>query len=387
MLPKKINAVFGNRIFVTVMLYITVSVLVFFAVQTFGKACRAVGYDFRCYLYAAKALLNGKTPYTGIEPFEYIYPLFLAFVIIPVLYIPYPLAVLLWFGCNTAAGFYTITILLKEMPVAKDKFLYFSCILAVFWLLLPPIQNDLHNGQVNLIILLLCTLFFRMMQQKNIHSASLCLAAGIALKIYPAIFFQFLLLRKEWKGFFLTIFYAACFCILPVLFLGNSILSIYQDYFQKFVFNQFTDYAQILPYRIELSFYGILTHSFPGWQEMTYIKIICAALGVLLTGLVDYCGGKRQDNWVLPLYLAGILFIQPLSETHHLVLLIPAMTLLTAGLLENNNRDSGIYTGFLIAFILLSNLEKLDKTGPFYFLAAMCLFVLSAWRLMKERKI
>ena len=340
---------------------------------------------FHCYLQAAQHLVEGKSPYSGIEPFPYIYPVFLAFILIPFLYIPYSLAVLLWFCLNIGAGFYTIRILAGTMPAAKDKNLFFSICLAVFWLLLPPVQSDLLNGQINMAVLLLCTLFFMLLQKKSVCAASLCLAAGIAIKIYPAIFLFFLLVRKEWKGFFLTLLYAFVFSLAPILLLGNQIFHIYGDYLQNFVFHQFKANASVLSHSREFSLYGILVSYCPALNQIEHFKLICAGVGIALVSGIGFLFKKQCEELVLSFYLICILLMQPISEAHHLVLLIPAVSCLIANILDKKNMHFVFHAGFLAVFLLLFNLERLNISGPFYFLAAVCLFVYTGWAMFRER--
>ena len=82
---------------------LTIVVGTILLIQTFHKAYRVQGYDFTSYLLSAEALLQQKNPYTLDTVFPYIYPLFLAFTLIPLSVIPYGAANLIWFVLNASA--------------------------------------------------------------------------------------------------------------------------------------------------------------------------------------------------------------------------------------------------------------------------------------------
>src|SRR5687767_16017455 len=71
--------------------------------QTWHKAFRPGGNDLTSYLLSARALWDGQSPYGLDTPFPYIYPLFLAFAIVPLAILPYGAAVIGWFAASVAA--------------------------------------------------------------------------------------------------------------------------------------------------------------------------------------------------------------------------------------------------------------------------------------------
>ena len=71
--------------------------------QTWHKAFRPGGNDLTSYLLSARALWDGQSPYGLETPFPYIYPLFLAFAIVPLAILPYGAAVIGWFAASVAA--------------------------------------------------------------------------------------------------------------------------------------------------------------------------------------------------------------------------------------------------------------------------------------------
>ena len=56
--------------------------------QAFRMAYRDEGYDFTSYLLVARALRDGGNPYQVAMPFPYLYPLFLAFALMPLTFVP-----------------------------------------------------------------------------------------------------------------------------------------------------------------------------------------------------------------------------------------------------------------------------------------------------------
>jgi hypothetical protein len=96
-----------------VALALLAGLLIVLLLQTFRQAYRAGGYDFTSYLLSAKALWNGNNPYKTDTQFGYLYPLFLAFAILPLAAAPYWLANFLWFSLSIASLFLGCLVILR----------------------------------------------------------------------------------------------------------------------------------------------------------------------------------------------------------------------------------------------------------------------------------
>jgi hypothetical protein len=206
-------------------------------VQTYEAAYRVGGYDFTSYRLSASALWNGENPYKTETDFTYIYPLFLAFLLMPLAAVPYWLANFIWFGLGAAALFFSCKILLT---LASDDIFaipnkrYLLSAVAIVLIMFSPIQNNFRNGQVNPIVLFCCVMFLERFTRGKKTSAALWLGGAIALKIVPAILLAFLLIRRQWRIMFLTALFTALFCLLPIVVTGSKLFSYYYEYWNWF---------------------------------------------------------------------------------------------------------------------------------------------------------
>jgi hypothetical protein len=77
-------------------LIILLSIYLVLFFQTFSRANRTEGYDFKNYLISSEALWEGSNLNKIGSPFPYIRPLFLAAILAPFVFIPYWLSNLLF---------------------------------------------------------------------------------------------------------------------------------------------------------------------------------------------------------------------------------------------------------------------------------------------------
>src|SRR5262245_48455862 len=101
---KRLQSVLAGRRAAILVHVLLLGLLVVFLGQTYTRAHRSYGYDFASYLASASALVDGGDPYHTASRFPYIYPLFLAFVLVPLTKVPYDVAVALWFAAGAASA-------------------------------------------------------------------------------------------------------------------------------------------------------------------------------------------------------------------------------------------------------------------------------------------
>src|SRR5262245_52503387 len=81
--------------------------------QTWTRTQRPGGIDLTSYLLSADALRHGVSPYLLPTPFPYLYPATLAFLLIPLTFVPALVALLLWFALNAGAALWSIRALVR----------------------------------------------------------------------------------------------------------------------------------------------------------------------------------------------------------------------------------------------------------------------------------
>jgi alpha-1,2-mannosyltransferase len=350
--------------------------------QTLRQAYRPQGYDFTSYLLSAKALWEGGNPYKTGTTFEYIYPLFLAFVLIPLSMVPYWLANLLWFALSVSSLLFVCQALPKlaefEMGATSDgRWLWPAAI--VLAVLFSPIQNNLLNGQVNLIVLFCCTMFLRSCARERSAVAAAWLGAAIAIKIVPGILVVFLLVRGRFRIVAWTACFAAFFCLLPAVVAGKNIVGFYEHYWNWFFWP--SALGRVPPNGMFFSLRGTLQYLLPGVGATAWLRTIAQVVSLSALVAIDLAGRKspppQRDVWAFSTYLLGCLLLSPTAEIHHLVFAVPAVCLIAAKMLFGRRWPTKTVVALAACFVLCFDvMARLYVTTPLFFVSLVVLLVL-----------
>jgi Glycosyltransferase family 87 len=363
-------------------LFILVAIIVLvMCIQMLRKAHRVQGIDFTSYLLSARTLLHGQNPYQTDSIFPYLYPLFLCCLLIPLLSLPFWLSSLIWFFVNLFSLIHATYVLI--LTARNDLDIEWSphligplCIL--FILFLAPIQNNLVNGQVNLLVLMFCVLFLKYFLSNKTIPASIFLSLAIAIKLLPVLLFLYVLFRKGYKVILFSTCLVAIFCLLPAMFAGRRIFEFYEYYFNIFLIR---GTAKSLSYgSSQFTLDGLIANIFPAtahalWPRIiAWISVMAPLIGIEIDRLRN---GKQNNNvWIFTSYLLAMLLLSPLSETHHLILAFPAICLVSLKLLfrdEPLTKLTIASLGFWVMFFL----GNYFKHGPYYYFSLLILFCLT----------
>ena len=357
------------------------ALLIVLLLQTFRQAYRDGGYDFTSYLLSARALWDGNDPYRTATPFAYLYPLFLAFVLLPLSVVPYWLANLLWFGLSVAGSCLACLLLLRTAESEEDAALGWQLAIpgtAIFLVLFSPIQSNLANGQVNLIVLLCCVLFLRYLTQKKAVLSAAWLAAAIAIKLVPAFLLLFVLVRREYRVLLWTVFFTIVFCLLPAIVVGRSILTFYKSYWDNFLLPSLMGEG---PKTMFFGLRGTIEYFLPAVGSSICARNVSLLATVAAVLAVDVRGRRlppaQHDAWSFCAYMLGCLLISPAAEVHHLVFALPAAFLLGMKLVFDRPWATKTVLFSMGGFLVCFNLgAKLYGDTPFYFVSLVMLLVL-----------
>lgn len=362
--------------------------VVFFVLlmQTYRQANRPEGYDFTSYLLSAKALWTGGDPYHTGTKFEYIYPLFLAFLVVPLSAIPYWLANLIWFCLGAGSFLFMCRAIPKTAAFGTDEdaagrgIIVTAVVVAV---LFSPLQNGFLNGQANLIVLFCCTMFLVCYRRGSWVAAAAWLGAAIAIKIVPGILVVFLLVRREYRIVAWTAVFAAFFCCVPAVLAGEKIVDFYRYYWEHFL----RDSAQGIVPRNGMFFglRGTLEYFMPAIRRpgaervADAVRVVSQLISLSAIVAIDLAGRKsrRRDVWAFSTYLVGCLLLSPTAEIHHLVFAMPAISLLAAKTLADRRWATKTVIGLMAGFILCFDVAaKINVRGPFFLPSLVVLLVL-----------
>lgn len=353
-----------------------------FTLRYYIGEAREDAIDFPSYYYAAKLSFQLKTsPYTNtswnIVKEEYknavnegpLYPFL------------YPPPSLPFFGLFTLLEYEPAKLLmlgLNHALVLAFVFLFFFKVIDLHtYNLLPmagayylyhffPLILTIYTGQINFVILILILLTWLGVKEKW-HPAltAIPLVLGIILKLYPALFFIVLFLRKEYKTIGYSLAYLVLISIVSTPFLpygtwGDWVTNVASKGYLEDVRGVITGRPgnQSINALLIRTFYGMNIRFSPIFTPASWIihlspYVLCGLIGLL--SLIATWKTRDWDNALelqFSIWLLAMFMVAPISWDHHLVLILPA-----------------IYISFLEAIRRKWYLWLIPLAGIAYFLA------------------
>lgn len=299
--------------------------LVLFA-QTWTRAHRAGGIDLTTYLEAARAIQRGESPYALSLAFPYIYPPFLAFALIPLLYLPFDLVLAIWFAASLATMLWALRAIVLRSGVvqafshpADSLTPFFAALIAATY---PIWQSNLRNGQVNFFVVALAILALVATRPAR---RGMAWGLSIAIKILPAALAPFFVRRLEWRVSAAAWATLAIVGLLPVLTLGAYVLPLTMQYGSSFLGGSFR--AASASATLDFSLGGILTRA--SGVDSQAVRQLGTVLPVLAVFAIDLLSRRvpGTDAHMFAMYLAAIPLASPKSEVHHIAFALPAVAL------------------------------------------------------------
>ena len=271
--------------------------------------------DLRVYLTGGAVWLSGGELYAPSFPgpagLPFTYPPLAAAMFGALTWLPFPVVALLW----TAGGIALFTAAChvaaqhSESSVPKAGFG-----LAALCLLLEPMRGTLDLGQVNLVLLGLVAL--DCLLPRTPWPRGLLIGIAAAIKLTPAIFVLFFLLRRRWRpALTAAVTFVACGALGWLLAPRDS---------QRFWFDAMLDPKRVggLAYSANQSLRGLLFRI--GVDESAWL-VLCLAVLALTVLLVPRI--RNELAAVVAVAAAGLL-VSPVSWSHHWVWITPALLLL-----------------------------------------------------------
>lgn len=374
----------GRRVVATILVAAWGVSLIVLLLQTIHKAGRPQGSDLAAYLAAARALLTGHDPYVTQGRFYYMYPLPVAFLAIPLTFLPWTLAVTLWFLVSVGALVWGAGVL-RDLAVeyldfdASPGLERWAFGAALWFVLFAPIQNDLLNGQINFPVLLLCLLFLRAFLRARNLQAAMFLAGAVSIKITPALLLVFAVARRRWSVVAGTVLATIALWLSPLPLVGRDLIGYYETLF-GYVLPFAAQGLFPAPHGVAFSMNRLASPWLGRWVGPFGVRALAAALPLAVLALLELNGLRRRsrgrDVWIFTAYLLAILLATPFSEVHHLVYLVPAASLVGLFAASHPGRAGRLAAGGFVVFGVLLWGGHLDRSGPFFFLAIILLLSL-----------
>ncbi len=155
--------------------------------------------DFAVFVRAAQAVEANQNIYDvkTVRQWNYVYLPLLAILTVPLTYIPFPMAVFLWYVFSAGAYVLVFKLAIRLGPNARDGFF---AALAAALLSLPAFLNTLSRGQLGVLSVLFALGVFWLYLRKRDFLAGILLAFGIVLKTSPlAPLVFFFLFKRSWR--------------------------------------------------------------------------------------------------------------------------------------------------------------------------------------------
>jgi hypothetical protein len=245
---------------------------------------------------------------------------------LPVAWLDYPDAMLAWNLLSLAALAASLWLMNRRLGLASSPWALLP--LGAFLLVCGPFQQQMYQGQLNLVLLLLLTATWAADRAGRPLLAGALLGAATAVKLFPGFLLLYFLLRRDWRAVAATVFSFALLTGLTAAVLGPAA---YRDYV-----------ADVLPkvaaYQsdwLNASFAGFWSRLFdptshqniviPLWTSPTLAAaatLLCrvALLAVLVWGLWRIETPADRDLG-FGLLLVAMLLVSPVAWDHYFLLL------------------------------------------------------------------
>jgi alpha-1,2-mannosyltransferase len=261
--------------------------------------------------------LYGALPLTSSGarlPFSY--PPIAAVLLTPLALVPMPVAVTLLTMVTIALTALVLSVFLRSAVFCSGPTVSWWTVL---WLLpvtlfLEPVRNTLSYGQVDVALMALVAADCLVVGPRWPRGALVGIAA--AVKLTPAVFVLFFLLRRDWRAAGLAgVSFCACAGIGFVLAWHDSV-----EYWTSVIFQ--VSRAGSAAYAANQSIQGVLAragldpHSPAGavtWLVLSAVVVTLACLGM------RRALAASADAWALSLNAFAGLLISPISWSHHWV--------------------------------------------------------------------
>ena len=327
-----------------------------FMLAGFVPAWRHLNSDFRNYYLVARLCREG---YSMERLYEWIWfqrqwdhtagdrglvsyqplTLFSALVVMPLSSLPPLPAKRCWLLLNL------VFLLLTAVSLVRNTRLGWVRVLLLMMLAFFSLRSNFVYGQMHVFVLLLLTLAASLHFRKQYFWSGIALAIGAALKIYPAFFLIFLIVKKRWAavaGLFVGV---SASLFVSIYFFGVEACRVYvREVLPPALRSQIID-----PYNVGWgSLNALLSRLFIGEPELNpspvvhlpwlhallYSLIVSLMVAVFLRAIGFAIEDRERERVEWASYLFLLLLVSSQPAPYHFVALILPIVLVTDYLLE-----------------------------------------------------
>jgi Glycosyltransferase family 87/WD40-like Beta Propeller Repeat len=253
-----------------------------------------------------------------------------------------------------------------------------------------PLRTSFLYGQMHLSVLFLMVMAYFFYARRRDVACGACIALAAALKVYPIVFFGYLVVKRRWRAALAT----ACAMVLVVLvaefWMGKEILHVY-------AFQQLPRSLQgelMDPYNVGFASGASLFHRlflfepqlnpsplinspslysvlYPLWQTAMTVPL----LFLLQPSAPSADCNVEQVEWAA--VLLGLLVLSPIPVSYHFVVMILPVTLLLNSLLSKGTTKLAAVAVFLYVSVSLVGVVRIPMLSSARFWLISSLFLIS----------
>ncbi|OIP96504.1 hypothetical protein AUK40_04865 [Candidatus Wirthbacteria bacterium CG2_30_54_11] len=257
---------------------------------------------------------------------------------------------LYWFTvvfCLLFCGFLFFHFVLRQAGTHRiDLFTWFPI---VTMLVSYPVLFTVDRGNIELYVFGCCALFLLLFQKKQYTAASICLAAAISMKLYPAVFLIFLLSEKKYRQSIIVCLATAVLSVGALLLFRGTITSNLEglkhglDWYTTSYVKNFNILEGINYNESYFSVFRIL--SVLGYLKISLGQLLTPYLIATMVGfalVTGYVIWVEKEIWKQVMLLVGSMILLPyVSADYKLIHLFLPIALFVAS--PSRSRLDGMY--------------------------------------------
>jgi hypothetical protein len=248
-------------------------------------------------------------------------------------------AIVAWNVLSLVCLAWSLWLILRELQVPLSGWSIFPIVCPTLVLgVCGILRTQIHEGQLNLVLLLLCTGCWVASRRARPGLAGVLLSAATAVKLYPGFLFLYFVLRKQWRTVAIGLLSFLGWTLLTAGILGV-------DAYRSYLFDVLPTLSHFRSGWPGVSFHCFFSKLFdpyppgqnniPLWLDPQLARLAtlsCNALVVALTAWTVWrARTPRQCDHAFALCLTTMLLVSPLAWDHYLLLLLlPVVLLWTA---------------------------------------------------------
>jgi hypothetical protein len=258
---------------------------------------------------------------------------------LPFAWLDYPEATLAWNLMSLAALAATLWLLIRELAIPFPAWAVFPVVTLL--LVCSPLRQQVGQGQLNLVLLLLITGTWAAERSARPWLAGTLLGVVTGIKLFPGLLFVYFALRRQWR---VVMAGTAGF----LFFTGLTLAVLGPESYRSHVEEGLPHLGQIRAEWLNASLAGLWSKLFdagPGfqgrnvemlWQSPALARIgtalSCALLLALWAWVVWRARSRAQYDQAFGLTLTTMLLVSPITWDHYFLLLLPALALVWVAL-------------------------------------------------------